>query len=384
MDILFTAGNFDDNGGRPSGLAAKMIEVIKNMEGNTLTFMNGGTYDELVDAAYVGDKYDVIFWFANVPNDKSKIDVKGYAPRALLVSSKRNNDEYEFHELVMRSLKKRASLTFEFNKNNSKDGKFGIMVFDVLGNQWYKGHDYEAALKAAFARIEFLLGVKRITSYPSSVEAMCYFNWFRKNMGKPSVAELAPVPDNYLELVTGISEQLYENVWGLDTRCNKSFPSFKDEKGWVYVGTREVLGKHLSKEDFVHVSYDGSLAYYGSRKPSVDAPIHMELYKSMKEIRYIIHTHCYIEGPNFEDGYGMTKIPYPCGALQEVEQILNVVKSDYMSEDQALGDITFAAVNEIGHGSIVMSSSIEYIKNFFELHKYVRRPLPEVQDPERR
>lgn len=110
MDILFTAGNFDDNGGRPSGLAAKMIEVIKNMEENALTFMNGGTYDELVDAAYAGDKYDVIFWFANVPNDKSKIDVKGYAPRALLVSSKRNNDEYEFHELVMRSLKSGQAL----------------------------------------------------------------------------------------------------------------------------------------------------------------------------------------------------------------------------------------------------------------------------------
>jgi len=139
MDILFVAGSFDDEGGRESGLMEKLWTHFTrfideyHQDDITIAFINGGYFDQLGALLGMNDweedpelefkmkwegetsffrepltKYDVVLWFANIPNDKPKIveEIKKRHPRHILVTSKRNTEKnYDLREIVVRALK---------------------------------------------------------------------------------------------------------------------------------------------------------------------------------------------------------------------------------------------------------------------------------------
>ena len=68
-DILYVAGSFDSDGGRSSKLAEQIFEAIGKKEAE---YHNGGSFEDLEHAIDHIDDYKLIFWSANVPNDKPK------------------------------------------------------------------------------------------------------------------------------------------------------------------------------------------------------------------------------------------------------------------------------------------------------------------------
>ena len=78
----------------------------------------------------------------------------------------------------------------------------------------------------------------------------------------------------------------------------------------------------------------------------------------------MIHTHCYIDGAPY------TKKVLPCGAIEEGEEILQVLKKHYQNLNE-----DFYLINLLGHGSIMMSKNPNQLKNISI--SIVRRNLPE-------
>ena len=142
----------------------------------------------------------------------------------------------------------------------------------------------------------------------------------------------------------------------------KGFPSYRNNKN-IYVSRRNVNKQYITEEDFVPVYIKDNKVYYcGDVKPSVDTPIQIRLYEKLPNINYMIHSHCYIE-----------KAPYtekiiPCGALEEVDEILKLIKEEYVDYDR-----DFYLVNLKGHGSIMMSNNPKQLEKI----KVKARPVPE-------
>ena len=356
MNILFVGGTFDDNGGRPSGLVKKFANAIRDVNTgtyHTFTLHNGGYFSEIGEILEKCIEHDVIFWWANVPNDKPKLrDVKTVNSKAMFVTSKRNDDDkYSFAELINRALGAKANLCVEFKRINDK---YQFMLFDPLGNSWYKGFDINACANIMMHRLVFLQGITRQGCVHSN--------------------EAIAVPDeaDFFDVIKKHAETFHElldpdpNVTRFlgnsSFRCMRGFPSFKRD-GVVFVSRRNVDKRFIDKDNFVPTWLeDEKVIYCGENKPSVDTPIHLRLYDMLPNINYMIHAHVYIK----DAPYTLRMIP--CGGLQEVTEILAAIQMHYGDLEQ-----DFYAINLIGHGCIVMSSDVEKLKKL----NYVGRMLPE-------
>ena len=363
MKILFVAGTFDDNGGKKSSLIEKISEnICKN---NEVIIFNGGFYSSLKEIIESSINYDVVFWMANVSNDKEKIrNVKEINPKVLLVNSKRNdNEKYTMQELINKSLEQKANLTIEFSKI---DDKFKMRLFDPLGNVWYEGFDVKELCDVLENRLLFLKSVTRQSTKKSEISYTDDLKLYTKEELK-----FIELVKNYADVFKEVIKPAKEvkrflgnaSIRPKDNfRCIKGFPSFK-RNDIIYVSRRNVDKEKISVEDFVPVYFESEdIKYIGDNKPSVDTPIQIRLYKYLPNINFMIHSHCYIENAPF------TKINIPCGGLEEVDEVINTLKENYgnLNED-------FYAVNLIGHGNIIMAKNVEFLKNL----KFFGRPIPE-------
>lgn len=376
MRILFVAGYWDEDGGRPSGLSGKMFDAMSSIVGEDVdvTFKNGGWYLDLNGILDRAPDYDIVMWFADVPNDLPKVrDVKAVAPRALFVNSKRNDGgKYSFQEIVQRSLSLKANMTFEFSKQ--VDGLFSIRVVDPLGCLWYEGTDVGSAMGSALSRLRFLMSVTRQGTSQAS--------WNRDALVSSAVSgssEDSAEAREFLELVRSYAEQFHELLHPADGvkrflgncsmnpsrpfRCSKGMPSFK-HAGWVFMSRRNVDKQSIDPSQLVPARLDGSkVIYCGDSKPSVDTPIQLRLYDALPNIRYMIHSHCYLADGSF------TSNPIPCGALEEVDEVLSTIDGAYGSRD-----LDLYKVNLVGHGSIAMAGSVSQLHDL----EYYGRDLPEA------
>jgi vacuolar-type H+-ATPase subunit F/Vma7 len=119
MKTLFVGGTWDDGVGKPSKIVQTMSTVL--VDKNT-TFLNGGCFsvlEEMLENVEEFEKYGLIIWFADVPNNKQKIirQIKAVHPKCLLVTSKRNLDnQYPLQELIARALQVKSNLFVEITK----------------------------------------------------------------------------------------------------------------------------------------------------------------------------------------------------------------------------------------------------------------------------
>lgn len=131
----------------------------------------------------------------------------------------------------------------------------------------------------------------------------------------------------------------------------------------VFVSRRNVPKRFIELSDFVPVYMeDGQLFYCGDSKPSVDTPVQIRLYDALPEIRYMVHTHSYIKSAPY------TSYAIPCGAVEEVDEVLSVVDKSFKSWNLAR-----YAINMKGHGSIIMASTVEGLRGY----TFIKRPFPE-------
>lgn len=351
--ILFIGGNWDDNGGKPSSVVSAFATAISKVE--AVDCVNGGYFNELEGflSKEKLEKYDTVFWWANVPNDKPKVrDVKAVNPKIILVGSKRNdNGKYSYQELISMALGRKQNLVVTFSKG--EDGKFSFTVYDPLGNEWYNGNDITACTNALLSRLHTLVNITRIGT----------LNVLPDN---PSV----DVDEGFLKVVRKYADVFHELIMPEPTtrflgnssfRCRNGFPSFK-RGDVIYVSRRNIEKSNIDASGFVPVvakREEGEKAVVLSNiKPSVDTPVQLALYEMFPNINFMVHSHTYVKGGVF------TKTPLPCGAYEEVAEIASTV------EDKT-GD--FYAINLIGHGCIVMSDSVEKLESV----AFYAREIPE-------
>lgn len=354
--FLIVGGTFDDNGGRESGLIREIRDQICKYFINVKTY-NGGSYEEMEGLLSACTEYDIIFWAPNVPNEKPKIrNVKDINQKVILITSKRNdNNKYAFNELVSKALEQKANLCIEFTKKDS--GKYNMRVFDPLGNLWYDGDEICKCAIVIAERSVYLSKItrqscKRATSnvFPSIPNEKDFFDIIKK------YAEV------FHELINPAND-IKRFLGNSSFRCTKGgFPSFK-RNDYVYVSMRNVDKRYVDRSTFVPVKLINNEVYYwGDSKPSVDTPTQLRLYEKLPNINYMIHSHVYLAFAPF------TSKMIPCGGLEEVDEILDVIKKNYGSFNR-----DFYIINLKGHGSIMMAKRVEQLK---EAH-FVKRDLPE-------
>lgn len=369
--ILLVGGNFDLEGGRPSSIVDKFAREIKDVK-----VYNGGNYNDLNEILNSCVDYDIVIWWANVPNNLPKIrNVKEVNYKVMLVSSKRNIDnKYSFQDLLERSFVLKSNLTIEFTKIN---GVYNMMLFDPLGNVWYKGTSIKECTNKLLERLRFIRSITRESTISSDENIgvlSWFFNMFKEEMHKSSIKPIIPIKEEFLEIVkeyaTKFAEKTFQTkdvkrfLGNASFRCPKGFPSFR-AGNYIFVSKRNVNKEYISINEFVPVYLENGKVYYcGDAKPSVDTPIQVRLYEKLPNINYMIHSHCYIKGAPF------TKKVLPCGAVEEVSEIFDLIKECY--DNDYTRDLYL--VNLKGHGSIMMSNNPDKLKNI----EIVGRKLPEI------
>lgn len=368
--ILFVGGNWDLNGGRKSKIVEEFAKFLPNV-----TVYNGGNFNDLNDILESCVNYDIVLWWANVSNDLPKIrNVKDINYKVMLVSSKRNVEgKYSFQDLLQRSFSLKSNLTIEFSM---VDNKYYMRLFDPLGNMWYEGFSIKLCSKILIERLNFIRSITResTVSNEENVGALAwFFNMFKDEMYESNDNPFVPIKEEFLEIVRNYAYKFAEATFetkevkrflgNASFRCPKGFPSFRDSK-YIFVSKRNVNKEFIGIKEFVPVYLeDGKLFYCGDNKPSVDSPIQVRLYSLLPNINYMIHSHCYIENAPY------TNVVLPCGALEEVDEIKNVIKKYYDNDYNK----DFYVVNLLGHGSIMMSNKPSQLKNI----RMVGRKLPE-------
>ena len=379
MNILFIGGNFNKEGGSPSGLIDKFINIIKKENVNNFLYYNGGSYEQLNSIIEKVKEFDYVFWWPNVPNELDKIrDVKKINPKVMLISSKRNTEgKYTFQDLLERSFATKSNLCIEFTYENNSS-KYHFRVFDLLGNIWADTSNIEECMMKILNRAKFLKSITRESTTQAEENSGClswFFNDFKQEMTHVDGNKDFENKDDFILLVKNYANEFAKKMFQTDDverflgnasfRCPKGFPSFR-YGDYIFVSKRNVNKKYIEKDDFVPVFTDesGKIFYYGENKPSVDTPIQVKLYKELKNINYMVHSHCYIKGASF------TKTNVPCGAIEEVNEILSLIDEVYKDRNK-----TFYAINLKGHGSIMMGNKISDLKDI----EIEARNIPEIQ-----
>lgn len=366
MKLLMVGGTFDDNGGKASSVVRKFFEAIQDFDTfDECRLYNGGEYSTVESLLDLCKDYKFVIWWANVPNDKPKLrDVKSVNSRCILVTSKRNDgDKYTIQELINRALGTKSNLCIEFKKDES--GKFNMMIFDPLGNNWYSGNDIHECASKLVDRMLFLdmitrqscTNVNEMVGLSNDISA--YMDMIKGEDDFFSVIkEYAEVFHELISPAEGVTRFLGNSSF----RCQRGFPSIR-KNGIIFMSKRNIDKRYIDIQGFVPTKlHNNEVLYWGANKPSVDTPVQLRLYKLLPNIEYMIHAHVYIDNAPF------TKHMIPCGGLQEVDEVIATIKEAYGSLDQ-----DYYAVNLIGHGCIVMSSDVSKLKNI----AYKGREIPE-------
>jgi len=361
MNTLFVAGTFNDEGGKHSGLADKLFnELTVHDDWAKVTYLNGGYWSEIADLSFAD--FDQIFWLANIPNDKPKIvgQIKEQNPKCMLITSKNNTKGlYDALMIVGRALQSKSNLLIEFTK---QDDLVAMSVWDALGNVyvWREVDTYKVA-QLITRRLCFLRRVQRIPSERAgdAIEAPDRYEFF--SLAQEHAAQ-------FHSLIHAVNSGRF--VGNLSFRCESGFPSFRED-GLIFVSRRNIDKRHISRDGFVAVDPNSTsiIKYYGDHKPSVDTPIQVRLYKMFPRIRYMLHSHVYIEGAPF------TKNVIPCGGVEECYEVGTAVG--------VKDDRSFFMANLLGHGSLVAMDHYSRLSRRPLLGlpiTYQARPVPERID----
>lgn len=383
MNILLVGGDYGDNP-RASKIISEiykaLIQISSDNYWDTITCKNGGTLPDLIEiynSTWKSTQYDVVLWFPNVSNDLDHKyrDIKAHRNDLILVTSKRNNNEYSFQYLINHALHLKSNLFVEFSK---VDGQIFTTLYDPLGCCWSEKTNYLPVFAYnLYERINFLFKLKRQVSeqiiddlpiHISSEPDINKFLSFIRTSGE--IFHKLILPDSNVTRFLG----------NASFRCTKGgFPSVRSKSNnkLIFVSKRNIDKTCIDQNGFVPVllqtKTDKPLLYFGDYKPSVDTPIQMQLYNKYSWINYMLHSHVYIKDAPF------TNVNFPCGSLEEIDEISSIVDvRQYMlfEEDGKIkSPMEFGlSINLIGHGSIILANKLEY----FDTIKYIPRPIPEI------
>lgn len=350
--VLFVCGRFDDQRGRASGYMAKVAEAA----GPNVETVNGGRFAELalLVRRAASERFDALWWMPDVDNSHPKVveSIKDAVPRCILVTSKNNSTgKYAIVDIVSRMLKARANMALTIDSASP----FKASILDPLGNAFAVSDPDAASIgRALYARTRELANFTRTASV---------------RIGPAIDAPASDEIESFAGIVRAYAAPLHEMVHGANPsrflgnasfRCTRGgFPAFTSD-GKLFVSKRNLDKRDLSPDSFVAVEPkdEGPIAYYGDHKPSVDAPIQRALFAALPWARFMLHAHAYAHAAP------TTGHIVPCGALEEVPEVLNEI-------GVAKG---LAVVNLKGHGFIAIASEPWLLAGI----RLSARPIPET------
>jgi len=361
MNILIVGGTFSNSPDevKRSGVLRKMLEHIDNINAYTHCIealaANSGTIETLevlVDAPIKEDA-DVTIWMPNITNEEPK-----HYPRkkqgSVLICSKVMREGYTRADSISRIFKMHGNAVIEIRKDE-KSGMVSFILVDALGNIWYNGNDIPSLMTSIMSFVAFTKSAKRVNTTKACELYVPVDKYFRDN--KENLAKLLEINKKLQKHIhTSCGSRFFGNV---STRCQKLFPSarvtsetkvsFEHDK--MYVSPRNTDKESLSPEDMV-LYFGATDSYCGDRKPSVDSPVQVRLYKQMPNINFMIHGHAQIG----IEGAVMTKHYTLCGDINEADEILKVVDKDANS----------FIINLLGHGFLVGASSVDQLERMVD------------------
>ena len=350
--ILIVGGSWDLNGGRESGFIKKFyLELLTYNK--SITYLNGGNYNDLQTILNSVKDYDVVCWFANVDNSLPKVrSVKKINPYTILIGSKRNdNNKYSFVEVLNRTLMERHNLSIEFSK---QEGIYKMLLFDPLGCKWYEGTSISDLVQNLYKRLLFISNAKREHTY--------------------NIEGQIEIPNNeeFFSFVREAAETFHKTIdhsEGVTKFMGNA--SFRGKDNYLFVSKRDVDKSNIDKNNFVACQLNnGILYYYGDTKPSKDTISQANLYNLFPNINYMIHSHCYaIDGK-------YTEMPVPCGSLDEIDEITKVIDNQYGGNY----GLSLYKINYLGHGCLLLGKSVDDLKTTHFIPRIFPEELPNVDE----
>lgn len=310
---------------------AEELEVLEMINGNLTT-------DNLHTACYTinQDEHDMILWIPDIDNSEDKIYPEKPIGSVLICSKVMRTNNYV--EAVKRIFMMNANAVISINKDTKP---YTFNFIDALGNSW---------------------GITQ------SIEELCYiikdFYYFTKSAKRMSLIksenfdidlrheDIIKLIDINKRVSTSVEERFNERYFGnLSTRCFKLFPSKRIDVGFLF-SARNTDKRFLDINDMIFVKDN---KYFSNRKPSVDTPVQLELYRKYPKINYMIHGHAYIKDAQFSKRYCL------CGDVSE---------ADCLDLEENGG-----VVNLINHGFLIYGTSLEQIEYISNNIKFEQRNI---------
>lgn len=356
MKLLFISGNWTEDGGRSSYYMDKVIHSFETRLGHPIRAFNGGDISVLPNILRENvPNCDVVFWSPNIPKELNvRINPKDYNSKIVLITFKRNDDRYTFEDMISKSIASRSDLTCEVRKNDS--GRYEMRVYDILGTLW---SDFtvntQSSVNVLVNRSISLLGFtyyklssRRTPIYCTNDDLDDIFETY-KDFG--NILHDIQFPD---------TKKIKRHLGELSFRGKSSNGSHND---LIYSNSRNYrMSDELDITELVASKIlNGKVNYYGTKKPNLQAGVFDKVMLKYPDINYIFHSHCYIRDARF------TERAVATGCTQEYDEIVKVIESYGLKTD--------ICVNLLGHGSLIMGNSLDYVKSRFP--DLVKRESPE-------
>jgi len=340
MKTILIGGDFG-NIPKSSSVINKLSKFFDDVD-----IKNGGTLDDLKINL---DGFSLVIWSPNIDNEIDKQYPKK-EKGSVLICTKVLRENRNYGDAVARIFKMNANAVITI-ESSSKPFKFQLI--DALGNLWCDTSDLSVLSKSIKDFFSWSKGAIRIDSIKTDF-----------NITKPNQTLIS-----FCDIIKNVADKVENERGGryfgnASTRCSKMFPSLRTEDDFLVSG-RNIPKDRISIDDFVFVKLGdevdtvGKVIYSGNRKPSVDTPIQLVLYRKYLNINFMIHGHAYIDGVDF------TKHYFPCGDLRECEELLNKFPSDNKS----------FILNLKNHGFIIATDTIEKIKEIVNNSKFIYRNI---------
>lgn len=274
------------------------------------------------------------------------IKKKKYIPRkkrgSILICSKVIRDKTTKYDAVSRIFKMNGNAVICIFK---EDDIYSFELIDALGNTW---------------------GNKTTNLKDLTKNIKDFYNW-SCGQKRLSLQQKFVVENEFVKLNKELSIKVQNSIGSryfgnASTRCMKLFPSERNNDVFLF-STWNSNKEFLTEEDFVivDVNFNESIySFFGAKKPSVDTPIQIELYKKLKNINYMIHGHAFIKNCVYTNDY------YPCCDLREYNSIIECIE-DY--------EVMNFEINLKNHGFLIGSNTINGIKTIINKIEIIQKEI---------
>jgi len=341
MKTMIIGGNCG-TGKRPSSIINKIASYFDDVD-----VLNGCELDELPDIVT-----GLTLWMPNIDNTFYKFYPYKTKGTCLIVSKvvrkeeAKDSNEHNFFQAINRIFRMHGNAVIAIEKDSEK---FVFNLIDALGNIWISTSDIKKLTDAIKKFVVWNNGQVR-KSIQKNDETIA-------SIGNRLVIDrfMKLVRDNAKRIMDGTSDRYFGNC---STRCMSSFPSINIDDAFLF-SPRNISKTGLETSDMVYVTDEG---YIGDRKPSVDTPVQLTVYKNLQNINFMIHGHAFFENVD------TTKQYFPCGDMREVVEILKTVGKDS----------NFFALNLKNHGYLVGSENLEDLEDFLSNNIPIMQPFRKI------